>query len=88
MPRGSSGEQTRQICALEGTRTPNLLIRSQMLYPLSYERLAVDSVGDKASILHVGFSPVERTIATTRYWPSSIDVSCDSNTVAGRSARS
>ena len=25
--------------ALEGTRTPNLLIRSQMLYPLSYERL-------------------------------------------------
>ena len=24
--------------ALEGTRTPNLLIRSQMLYPLSYER--------------------------------------------------
>ena len=28
-------------CALEGTRTPNLLIRSQMLYPLSYERIAV-----------------------------------------------
>ena len=27
-------------CALEGTRTPNLLIRSQMLYPLSYERKA------------------------------------------------
>ena len=26
--------------ALEGTRTPNLLIRSQMLYPLSYERLS------------------------------------------------
>jgi hypothetical protein len=25
--------------ALEGTRTPNLLIRSQMLYPLSYERV-------------------------------------------------
>ena len=25
-------------CALGGTRTPNLLIRSQMLYPLSYER--------------------------------------------------
>ena len=24
--------------ALGGTRTPNLLIRSQMLYPLSYER--------------------------------------------------
>jgi hypothetical protein len=26
-------------CALGGTRTPNLLIRNQMLYPLSYERL-------------------------------------------------
>ena len=26
------------MCALGGTRTPNLLIRSQMLYPLSYER--------------------------------------------------
>jgi hypothetical protein len=26
--------------ALGGTRTPNLLIRSQMLYPLSYERLS------------------------------------------------
>ena len=25
--------------ALVGIRTPNLLIRSQMLYPLSYERL-------------------------------------------------
>jgi hypothetical protein len=30
--------------ALGGTRTPNLLIRSQMLYPLSYERLA-DAAG-------------------------------------------
>jgi hypothetical protein len=26
--------------ALGGTRTPNLLVRSQMLYPLSYERLS------------------------------------------------
>ncbi len=26
-------------CAPEGIRTPNLLIRSQMLYPLSYGRL-------------------------------------------------
>jgi hypothetical protein len=28
--------------ALGGIRTPNLLIRSQMLYPLSYERLDDD----------------------------------------------
>lgn len=27
------------LCALGGIRTPNLLIRSQMLYPLSYERV-------------------------------------------------
>ena len=28
-------------CAPEGTRTPNLLNRNQMLYPLSYGRCAV-----------------------------------------------
>ncbi len=28
----------RNAAALGGIRTPNLLIRSQMLYPLSYER--------------------------------------------------
>jgi hypothetical protein len=36
--------------ALGGTRTPNLLIRSQMLYPLSYER-------SHCSILHPERSP-------------------------------
>ena len=35
---------THHKCALGGTRTPNLLIRSQMLYPLSYKRLAPISV--------------------------------------------
>jgi hypothetical protein len=30
--------------ALGGIRTPNLLIRSQMLYPLSYERRAPPSL--------------------------------------------
>lgn len=28
-------------CAAEGIRTPNLLIRSQMLYPLSYSRMVI-----------------------------------------------
>jgi hypothetical protein len=32
--------------ALEGIRTPNLLIRSQMLYPLSYERGLSESGGE------------------------------------------
>jgi hypothetical protein len=31
-------EPASELGALGGTRTPNLLIRSQMLYPLSYER--------------------------------------------------
>ena len=30
------------VGAPEGTRTPNLLIRSQMLYPLSYGRVVLD----------------------------------------------
>ena len=33
----SQGRDLRIRGALGGTRTPNLLIRSQMLYPLSYE---------------------------------------------------
>ena len=38
-------EPAADLGALGGTRTPNLLIRSQMLYPLSYER-------SPCSILH------------------------------------
>ena len=37
LTRGRVSVQT--YCAPEGIRTPNLLIRSQMLYPLSYGRL-------------------------------------------------
>jgi hypothetical protein len=33
-----SASSWENIGALGGTRTPSLLIRSQMLYPLSYER--------------------------------------------------
>ncbi len=36
-------ELERLESALGGTRTPNLLIRSQMLYPLSYKRLVSNS---------------------------------------------
>ena len=32
------GSELGERCALGEIRTPNLLIRSQMLYPLSYER--------------------------------------------------
>ena len=35
---GKPAGQPGSICAPVGIRTPNLLIRSQMLYPLSYRR--------------------------------------------------
>ena len=38
LSRQEYGPDLRKRGALGGTRTPNLLIRSQMLYPLSYER--------------------------------------------------
>ena len=41
----ADSERGSNLGALGGTRTPNLLIRSQMLYPLSYER-------SHSSILH------------------------------------
>jgi hypothetical protein len=46
--------------ALGGTRTPNLLIRSQMLYPLSYER-------SHCSILHSKPSLFAPDIRAQRY---------------------
>jgi hypothetical protein len=33
-------ESVSELSAPEGIRTPNLLIRSQMLYPLSYGRMS------------------------------------------------
>ena len=38
------GQRACELGALGGTRTPNLLIRSQMLYPLSYERWCLASL--------------------------------------------
>jgi hypothetical protein len=45
--------------ALGGTRTPNLLIRSQMLYPLSYERGCLVSLRHSGCVLrqHVATYP-------------------------------
>ncbi len=40
MPRSRGVLPGSVLGALGGIRTPNLLIRSQMLYPLSYERWA------------------------------------------------
>ena len=34
-------ESASELRAPEGIRTPNLLIRSQMLYPLSYGRMSL-----------------------------------------------
>jgi len=41
--------------ALGGTRTPSLLIRSQMLYPLSYERRCPDSLRYDGHALYQAF---------------------------------
>ena len=38
-------ESAPDLGAPEGIRTPNLLIRSQMLYPLSYGRLNIQLCG-------------------------------------------
>jgi hypothetical protein len=46
--------------ALGGTRTPNLLIRSQMLYPLSYERTNQQYTAVRALTARVG-DPCGRT---------------------------
>src|SRR6185437_7106249 len=44
--------------APEGIRTPNLLIRSQMLYPLSYGRMSLSCVADESASAEArGFEP-------------------------------
>ncbi|SOX56578.1 hypothetical protein MAAFP003_5283 [Mycobacterium ahvazicum] len=43
--------------APEGIRTPNLLIRSQMLYPLSYGRRYFSCVPERTSAEARGFEP-------------------------------
>src|ERR1700722_19558704 len=44
LPKDDQGSGLQLHCALGGTRTPNLLIRSQVLYPLSYERWCRNSL--------------------------------------------
>ena len=44
-PRSTGDTTWGSASAPEGIRTPNLLIRSQMLYPLSYRRPSVPVVG-------------------------------------------
>jgi hypothetical protein len=54
--------------ALGGTRTPNLLIRSQMLYPLSYERGCLASLRHSGCALRQHFavhSPAAARVAAT-----------------------
>ncbi|CAO5177766.1 hypothetical protein FAIPA1_30337 [Frankia sp. AiPs1] len=49
------------VRALGGNRTPNLLIRSQMLCPLSYERVPATAVAGDASLQHGGADSADRT---------------------------
>jgi hypothetical protein len=52
-------ESTSELRAPEGIRTPNLLIRSQMLYPLSYGRMSFFSYAadESATAEARGFEP-------------------------------
>ena len=45
----SPGEDRYFFGALGGTRTPNLLIRSQMLYPLGDQRVPVKMLAGEAA---------------------------------------
>src|SRR5699024_21333 len=55
------------ICAPGGTRTPNLLIRSQMLYPLSYGRRC----GPRTTVLPLAGVDQSETPSNARVWGTS-----------------
>src|ERR1700727_1177815 len=48
-------------CALGGPRTPNLLIRSQMLYPLSYERRPCSTTEEELRLIEANRRTDEKT---------------------------
>ena len=51
-------KSTSKLGAPEGIRTPNLLIRSQMLYPLSYGRMSLSCMADESASAEArGFEP-------------------------------
>src|SRR4051812_4984964 len=60
-PRSSTWVTWGFAGALGGIRTPNLLIRSQMLYPLSYERLDNDEQEYTRGALAGQSSPAPRS---------------------------
>ena len=64
LPMGARGvTDVHFSSALGGTRTPNLLIRSQMLYPLSYERLGWSVYGRPSS------REIGSTLRQPTVWP-------------------
>ncbi len=80
--RVAAGHGLFMSCAPVGIRTPNLLIRSQMLYPLSYRRPSITEVNDwtriaeRRTVAEIG-TPLgsgrsrgeDGRIATRRPWP-------------------
>ena len=64
------GQTLVNIGALGGTRTPNPLIRSQMLYPLSYERLSPHISGELNAWLRANF--VERVDGMVNIKPAEL----------------
>ena len=62
MGESQTGSDLHLLSALGGSRTPNLLIRSQMLYPLSYERL-----DNSASLRHPDLARIRVTLPEGHY---------------------
>ena len=59
------------LSALGGIRTPNLLIRSQMLYPLSYERWASQSLACTPHPGEIGAIRAQFSVGAVRNFASS-----------------
>lgn len=55
------------LCAPEGIRTPNLLIRSQMLYPLSYGRVR-RTAARRSRTTVAGFGRRHQSVAPQGFW--------------------
>jgi hypothetical protein len=65
------GDRGVDLGALGGTRTPNLLIRSQMLYPLSYERSYCSILQFEPSRVGAGdLRPAPTAVIERLIWPT------------------
>ena len=65
--QGTAEQKTKQLGAPGETRTPNRLIRSQMLYPLSYGRLGLQANGKSRARAVVAKTRNQRSRSTSSH---------------------